>query len=563
MNLKQKKDKNLRIQKILPILIMIMAIGVSSYYLSSIFSVEAQTPLPEVTSPPLSCTGCHDFQAMLFTTQPHHHPNALTAPPGAVDMVTLITAIRQDCCACHNYLLNHTRGVILLKDPDPTDHNFYDGNPYFSNNLCLGCHDLPYQPPVFFSEFSKLPATVVNPISLSNEVREWRMVAHQWEFSEHNLRGLRCLDCHKHHGSSFKGMLKEPQPQLCYRIECHPGKAIEFDINNPSHHRIEGVLLNGMPTNVISCCDCHNPHHNTSPIRKPISDPYSSILIFEDMPARNSLPQSLYPVLPLPLVTKPVIGINGFPVTDYPYFINSVNGAGTPLANLFCLECHAPDIFLPANPAWVGAPNISYEINYKYYSPPTILTPGAPPVGTVSNFYYSHGHKIGGSCSSCHSNKSGAIPPGILLINGHFTHFKNASCTYCHDPHGTIGTFLNAAAPIPNLLNFPVPLPAIQRGHLLSPWLLTQGVKVLPYGGGYTEITGIGYTAASITQVAGANSCFANDPSNGCHSITRIHNPLKIKPLISCNTVPCHLKFAAGALRQGEQNDSLPPGQPQ
>ena len=482
--------------------------------LHSIFA-EAQIALPPPTSPPLSCTGCHDFQASLFTRFPDHHPNAI-ASSTPTDMVTKVKAIRQDCCSCHNYLINHTRGIVMLKDPDPLDAYPYNGDPIQTNNFCLSCHDLPtdpVNPPVWFS--------------VNGTVSPGKIIAPLWSLpcghAVNKRKNLRCLDCHKYHGSNFKSMLQLEQPRLCYMNGCHPEKAAEFDPGNPSHHHVEGILLGGVPTKAISCCDCHNPHHDTTMENgHPISDPYSKA--------------DLYPVVPVPQATLPIIGIAGTPISGTPFFVGNVNAAGVPAVDLFCLECHAPDIFTPPNPPWPGAPNITFELNNKYYD--SLLT--------ASNFFYPHQHVIAGGCSTCHVNKTGTIPRHI--INGHYTHLKNASCTYCHDPHGTLGTFLGTTT---------TGIVGVQRGHILKDWLLANSAAVspLPGGGGYQAPGTPAGPTTILASVNGASSCAINDPVGGCHDLTHIHNPLKIKTTITCNTTSCHLTFTPLLLRKGETSE--------
>jgi len=123
-------------------------------------------------------------------------------------------------------------------------------------------------------------------------------------------------------------------------------------------------------------------------------------------------------------------------------------------------------------------------------------------------------------------------------LNGHFTHLQNASCTYCHDPHGTMGTFVGST--VSGIIG-------TQRGHLLKDWLLADSTAVnpLPDGGGYlgAGIYSAGGGTAAITKVDGASSCFINDPLGGCHDITHIHKPAVINTNAACNRVPCHQTF--------------------
>lgn len=556
--MKSEKKSIHRIRKRVTIIFLFffffMGLGAAGYYLSQTFFAEAQIqiPLPLPTNPPLSCTGCHDFQKGLFTSFPYHHPNAITykGELGPVDMISQIKAVRQDCCGCHNYLLNHTGGMVLLKDPDSLDGYPYNGDPVATNNFCLSCHDRA-EVSVGFSDYSP---SANEFDSLSKIVRPWRVIAPQWSLpcghSVNPRRSIRCLDCHKYHGSNFKGMLMLDQPQLCYMNGCHPEKAIEFDPANPSHHHIEGVILGGVPINIISCNDCHNPHHNTNlALGYVVSDPYSTLPT--DIPSDSSLPMDLYPVTPQALASSPpILNINtNSYISGVPFYINNTNAAGVPTDDLFCLECHAPDIFVPPNPSWPGAPNISFEIKTKYHDP----------LLTTSNFFYPHQHVVSGSCSTCHINKAGVRP--YRVINGHFTHLKNASCTYCHDPHGTKGTYAG---------NNSLGVIGQQRGHLLREWLMVDraAVNQLPYGGGYLA-AGI-YSAATITRVDGASSCFINlkEPAQGCHDLTHEHKPGVIKPLCVCNTTACHLSYSTPTtlLKQGETvdvGDRLPPAPPQ
>jgi hypothetical protein len=319
----------------------------------------------------------------------------------------------------------------------------------------------------------------------------------------------------------------------CYKNACHPEKAIEFDPLNPSHHHVEGVWIEDILTDVIACWDCHNPRHNTI-----------KTILKEGYLINHYSKADLYPAVPLPEATLPIIsGLTGLPVSGLPFFVGNTNATGVPAVDLFCLECHAPDIFVPPNPPWPGAPNISFEINNKYYA-----------LGfTTSNFFYPHQHLVGSPCSACHITKAGLRPMNTL--NGHFTHLKNASCTYCHDPHGTLGSFVGGT--VSGIIG-------TQRGHLLKDWLLADSTAVsqLPYGGGYLG-AGI-YSSTTITKVDGASSCFINDPLGGCHDITHIHKSGVIKTNAVCNGVPCHLTFTSFLLHDetSEERDTIAPAPP-
>jgi len=87
-----------------------------------------------------------------------------------------------------------------------------------------------------------------------------------------------------------------------------------------------------------------------------------------------------------------------------------------PDTQTFCLDCH--------DGTWAqGAADIQAELD------------GATYANRTSNFWYIHNG---------------------TWRNGHNNHEDDASCTYCHDPHGTQGT--NSGG-------------SYQRGHLLKSWL--------------------------------------------------------------------------------------------
>jgi predicted CXXCH cytochrome family protein len=474
---------------------------------------------PQRTSPPISCAGCHDFQAKLFKDYPSHHPNNLTLNL-QTDIWTKAKTIREDCKACHLFdPQRHTRGVVLLKDPDPGDTFSYNGDLMNKKNLCLSCHDKPKDPtkPVMYFSVGNYPQEIAS---------KWVASAHGTSTIPNTQILIDCLDCHKYHGSAFSGLRKLVDEDLCYT--CHDDKQKEFDPGFTSHHHLEPIFLDMQFQDVLDCTDCHNPHIIT--LQRPITRP--------------SLPTELYQILPTGVATATITNTStGLLVSGTPYYTGQINDVSTPLNNLFCMECHAPNLFTETRPAWPGAPNISYELTNKNQASP----------GTVSNFYFAHNHFETKPCDDCHTTGGGGGGGGgggstttiiNFTFNGHYTHKDNASCTYCHDPHGTKGTYTGPTESV---------ITGVQRGHLLKSWLLADSryASPVPAYGGYKALQN------------GAVSCLANDPLNSCHDVTFIHEST-VKPLLtdnSCNTTKCHDTFVAVLGRINEDRVAPePPG---
>jgi DmsE family decaheme c-type cytochrome len=67
--------------------------------------------------------------------------------------------------------------------------------------------------------------------------------------SAHLQNNVGCTDCHSpHHAKESQSLMKEKQPQLCYR--CHIETKQQF--TRTFHHRVNEGL--------VKCDDCHNPH---------------------------------------------------------------------------------------------------------------------------------------------------------------------------------------------------------------------------------------------------------------------------------------------------------------
>jgi DmsE family decaheme c-type cytochrome len=97
--------------------------------------------------------------------------------------------------------------------------------------------------------------TITNPGAVSAKEASkicsaCHLTAHQQRMIEgnaHSRNNLNCESCHKVHGNTAKGLLKEAEPSLCYH--CHGN--IEAQFASPYRHPVE----NG----VVTCSECHMP----------------------------------------------------------------------------------------------------------------------------------------------------------------------------------------------------------------------------------------------------------------------------------------------------------------
>ncbi|MGA1867019.1 MAG: cytochrome c3 family protein [bacterium] len=473
-----------------------------------------------LSAPLISCIDCHKSQGQRFKRLVSHHPNIISSGV-QMEYSLFISLSRADCTICHLYdPKSHTKGLKLLIDPDPTDPFIFNAQSPNTNNLCLSCHDTVSEQTRFFSTGDSPPE-----------------IASMWmSGAVHNNPPIECKNCHNPHGSVQPSLQIKEEEMICYN--CHADMISKFDALASSGHRVEGVDLAGIPTDILNCADCHNPHLITA--SSSLSNPFS--------------PRSLYLQFPFKLATEALIDplVPGRILSGNAYYLGNVADAeGVPLANQFCLECHAPLLLVPPRPVWQGAVDISFELLNKYWDP----------LKTISNFHYNHDHDES-RCSTCHESFPSFTRTFTREINGHFTHNDNASCTYCHDPHGSKGSFVGEG--IINTLyegESPGPVIGIQRGHLLPDWILVNSANVepLPYND-------MGYK--SLTK-NGARSCFINDPLHRCHDVSYRHAPI-IKDIefgpeamASCNTMTCHSSFTpAVANNNGILIDRIAPAPP-
>jgi DmsE family decaheme c-type cytochrome len=80
-----------------------------------------------------------------------------------------------------------------------------------------------------------------------------------WIGSQHQSRGVVCVDCHNIHVPDQKVLSKATQAEVCFT--CH--KAQRAQIRRVSTHPL---AVTGLGTTAkMACSDCHNPHGSTGP----------------------------------------------------------------------------------------------------------------------------------------------------------------------------------------------------------------------------------------------------------------------------------------------------------
>jgi DmsE family decaheme c-type cytochrome len=149
------------------------------------------------------CAGCHAEISAAFAKNIHSHAGKWEAG-------------FQGCESCHG------PGEMHASSSDPKlIRNLRKLDAKNANATCLGCHE------------------------------KGKLV--HWAGSQHESRGLGCVDCHSIHGGNRHLLRAAEEKDVCSR--CH------LDINaqllKSSHHPIrEGK---------ITCSDCHNPHGTIAP----------------------------------------------------------------------------------------------------------------------------------------------------------------------------------------------------------------------------------------------------------------------------------------------------------
>ena len=153
-----------------------------------------------------TCLTCHDDKKQGYVGSPHHRA-VDPRSPGA----------KQGCESCHG------PGSLHLTDPV--------ANPV--------------------KRFSKLPPKEVNATCTTCHNRGEHTL---WDGSQHESRGLSCVNCHSIHApvSEQKHLKAETQPKLC--VNCHRDKVAKLDRSGHMPVR-EGKM---------TCSTCHNTHGSTN-----------------------------------------------------------------------------------------------------------------------------------------------------------------------------------------------------------------------------------------------------------------------------------------------------------
>jgi DmsE family decaheme c-type cytochrome len=145
------------------------------------------------------CATCHQEVAKGFANNPH------------IKMAQMHGASGVTCENCHGAGKAHVEGggdVGKIFNPAKATAPEVD-------KLCLGCHQGKHQ---------------------------------NFDRSAHGEANVSCIGCHDIHQSKEEGLLKAPQPKLCY--QCHTDIKPQFSM--PFHHKVDEGL--------VQCSDCHDPH---------------------------------------------------------------------------------------------------------------------------------------------------------------------------------------------------------------------------------------------------------------------------------------------------------------
>ena len=180
-----------------------------------------------------------------------------------------------------------------------------------------------------------------------------------------------CTSCHTPHGSDFEPLLRNPQPNLCYR--CHSEKAVAM--SRVSHHPED-------------CSRCHGVHASNN-----------EALLFAE--ADNSFCYSCHPTIALSYVQSEH---NGFAcLTCHNPHGSRFGALRRHEATTLCVECHKND---PKHARFQGknthpATPKFYDVDAK--DPLTCTSTCHNPHGT-SNLYMMRGMEwyFDGNCLPCH-----------------------------------------------------------------------------------------------------------------------------------------------------------------
>lgn len=175
------------------------------------------------------------------------------APPAAYSQNAVKTCLRQ----CHNM----EPVTLILQTPHAVKA---DGRTPFADHQCETCHGASPE----HIEVSSTPVAIVfqgpkkSPVAVRNakclSCHELGLRTH-WTGSQHDSRGVACVDCHNIHATEQKVLNKATQADVCYT--CH--KEQRAQTRRISTHPL--VITGASTTAKMSCSDCHNPHGSTGP----------------------------------------------------------------------------------------------------------------------------------------------------------------------------------------------------------------------------------------------------------------------------------------------------------
>jgi DmsE family decaheme c-type cytochrome len=159
-----------------------------------------------------TCLTCHNDDRMqqLFRT-PHGQQVDPNAPFAYLQ-----------CESCHGPAAEHTARDITSKTHAPII-NFGDNARSTideQNAVCTGCHN--------------------------------KDVGMQWAGSEHERNDVSCVSCHNIHETQDPVLSPAEEAKVCFT--CHDQQ--RADSQKPSAHPVR--------SGVMSCSDCHNPHHSAT-----------------------------------------------------------------------------------------------------------------------------------------------------------------------------------------------------------------------------------------------------------------------------------------------------------
>ena len=245
-------------------------------------------------------------------------PTPTVVPPSAVPYQAdaVKTCLRQ----CHNM----EPVTYILQTPHAVKA---DSRTPFADHQCETCHgaspahiEVSSTPvAVVFKGKLKSPAAVINERCLTCHAQGLRT---HWTGSQHESRGVSCVDCHNIHAPEQKVLAKATQAEVCFT--CH--KEQRAQVRRVSAHPLAASLGS---TPKMVCADCHNPHGSTGP----------TLLV------KNSVKETCYQCHPErrgPFLWEHT------PVTDSCVTCHTPHGSSNaPLlkarAPWLCQECHSGD----------------------------------------------------------------------------------------------------------------------------------------------------------------------------------------------------------------------------